>query len=76
MTYYICAWVSGPEIVLLGSYNYLPTYNEQPFIEADFRIVAEVSGEMKIAEELLPLLSVEGDTLVGIDLISQSVEEV
>lgn len=74
--YYICAWTYGSEIVLLGSYNKEPTYNEQPFIEADYRIVAEVSGEMKDASEILPLLSLEGQTLVGLDFISQSVEEV
>lgn len=74
--YYICAWISGAEITLLGSYNNRPTHNEQPFIEAEYRVVAEVSGEMKDASELLPLLSLEGQTLVGLDFISQSVEAI
>jgi hypothetical protein len=74
--YYICAWVLGSDIVLVGSRNAPFTHNEQPLIEADYRIVAEMSGEMKDAGELLPLLSLDGQALVGLDFISQSVEEV
>lgn len=77
MTYYICAWVSQPNTInLLGVSSAPIPDRDQHMVGADYRIVAEVSGEMKDASELLPLLSLEGQTLVGLDFISQTVEAI
>lgn len=76
MMYYIYAWVTGDSIIMLQSSTEKESGNPQPQIECQYYIFAEVSGDFVDAGTLLEVLSIENQALVGVDFISQTVEEV
>jgi hypothetical protein len=74
--YYVYAWVVDQTIIMLQSNTEKESGNPQPQIECDYYIFAEVNGEFVDAGTLLQTLSLDGQTLVGADFISQTVEAI
>ena len=74
MTYFIAAWIVGGDITLVESDTSPITENHSPDSSFDLRIIAEVSGEYQYANEVRDAIFLNGETLVGLDFVSQIIE--
>lgn len=74
MTYFLSAWVVDGAITMLETDTMPITQNHVPDIPFDLRIIAEVSGDYQDASAVRDAISLNGETLIGLDFISQVVE--
>lgn len=74
MTYFIAAWIVESEIALVEADTSPITQNHAPEMPFNLRIIAEVSGEYQDAAKVRDAISLTGETLTGLDFISQIIE--
>jgi hypothetical protein len=74
MTYFIAAWIVDGDITLVEADTSPITQNHAPEMPFDLRIIAEVSGEYQDAAAVRDAISLTGETLTGLDFVSQVVE--
>jgi|DEB0MinimDraft_6_1074348.scaffolds.fasta_scaffold31848_3 hypothetical protein len=74
MIYYVSAWIVDGAVSSIECAQTPITENHMPGMAFDFRVVAQVSGDYRSANELFPLMSWDGEALIGVPIISQTVE--